>query len=224
VAPKPVASKPVAPKTVPPKPVPPKTGPRKTVPLNTVPLKTRSAPKVAPRALRDSARAVRGHSSPASLALPRIPFVLLVLGLLGGGLVCLLVVNTTLGATSFRLSQLQRENAQLSLQEQSLQGTIQDEQAPDEIAQRAYQLGMRAETNATILDLATGRYYKLHDPASDLVAAGATAQTTGVTKTGASADGATNHGAAKHVTAKHRPAKHGPGKHRTTATKAGPDR
>ncbi len=32
-----------------------------------------------------------------------MPFVLLVLVLLGGGLICLLVINTTLGATSFRV-------------------------------------------------------------------------------------------------------------------------
>jgi hypothetical protein len=170
-------------------------------------------------------------------------FVLLVLGLLGGGLVCLLVVNTTLGATSFRLSQLQRENAKLSLQEQSLQGKIQNEQAPDEIAQRAYQLGMRAETNATILDLRTGRSYKLHDPVSALVAAGATAQTTGVTKTGSTRTGVASHGApshgvashgaakhgakhgvSKHRVVKHRAAKHRAAKHSTAATRAGSGR
>jgi len=171
---------------------------------------------------------------------------LLVIGLLGGALVCLLVVNTTLGATSFRMSQLQRENAKLSLQEQSLQGTIQNEQAPEEIARRAYQLGMRAETNATILDLRTGRYYQLHDPASDLIAAGTTAPTVGVTTAGATGGEAASSGGAKHAVAKqgaakprtvkrgaarHRAAghratkhgatKHGATKHGATPTKAG---
>jgi hypothetical protein len=154
------------------------------------------------------------------MALPRMPFVLLVLGLLGGGLVCLLVVNTTLGATSFRLSQLQRDNAKLSLQEQGLQGKIQNEQAPEQIAQRAYQLGMRAESNATILDLRNGRYYKLHDPASALVAAGTTPQTTGVTKTKAAGANVARHGVAKHGVAKHRVTKHAAAKHRTTAKTA----
>jgi hypothetical protein len=228
---------------VPPRAVPPKTGRAK---------KGSAAKLAAPRALRD-ARLARASGSPAGLALPRTPFILLVLGLLGGGLVCLLVVNTTLGATSFRLSQLQRENGKLSLQEQSLQGKIQDELAPDEIAQRAYQLGMRAETNATILDLRNGRYYTLHDPASALVAAGATGQTTGVTKTAAtktavtktavtktavSKTGATGdhakyslgrysvakHRVAKHRVAKHRVAKQGAPGHRTTTNKAGSGR
>jgi hypothetical protein len=188
----------------------------RTVPPQKGPAARVAAPSVAaPRTLRDT-RIARAKSSPAGLALPRTPFVLLVLGLLGGGLVCLLVVNTTLGATSFRLSQLQRANAKLSLQEQSLQGKIQNEQAPDEIAQRAYQLGMRAETNATILDLRNGRYYRLHDPASALVAAGAIAQTTGVTKTGATGGQAAKPGGAKHSVAKHGIAKHGPARHRTT--------
>jgi hypothetical protein len=167
--------------------------------------------------------------APRALALPRMPFVLLVLGLLGGGLVCLLVVNTTLGATSFRLSQLQRDNAKLSLQEQTLQGKIQNEQAPEQIAQRAYQMGMRAESNATIVDLRNGRYYKLHDPASSLVAAGTTPQAAGVTKTTAAGaraakNGVAKHSVAKHGVAKHRVTKHRAAKHRTSAKTAGPGR
>jgi hypothetical protein len=153
-----------------------------------------------------------------------MPFVLLVLGLLGGGLVCLLVVNTTLGATSFRLSQLQRDNAKLSLQEQSLQGKIQNEQAPQQIAQRAYQLGMRAESNATILDLRNGRYYKLHDPASTLVAAGTSPQATGVTKTRTAGARAAKHSVTKHSVTKHSVAQHGAAKHRSTAKTAGSSR
>lgn len=189
--------------------------------MRTAPVRTTTtspvAPKaVAPRALRDAGRAVRAKSSPAALALPRMPFVLLVLAMLGGGLVCLLVVNTTLGATSFRLSQLQRENAKLSLQEQTLQGKIQNEQAPDEIAQRAYQLGMRAETNATILDLRTRRYYQLHDQASDLITAGTTAQATG--------NRAARPGIVKRGVVKPGAAKHGAAKHGATAPKAGSSR
>jgi hypothetical protein len=162
-----------------------------------------------------------------------MPFVLLVLGLLGGGLVCLLVVNTTLGATSFRLNQLQRQNAKLSLQEQSLQGKIQNERAPQEIAKRAYQLGMRAETNATILDLHTGRSYKLHDPASALIAAGTIPEApgtqgaeprTGLVGVVAAGKAASGDQAAKHGSTKHGASRQGPAKHRKTATKAGSGR
>jgi hypothetical protein len=90
-----------------------------------------------------------------------MPFVLLVLALLGGGLVCLLVVNTTLGATSFRISQLQSDNANLSLQEQTLLGQVASEESPQGIEQRAYQLGMRPEAGGNILDLRDHRYSQL---------------------------------------------------------------
>jgi hypothetical protein len=103
----------------------------------------------------------RSPGFPVSMAMPRMPFVLLVLALLGGGLVCLLVVNTTLGAASFRISQLQQRNANLALQEQNLQDQIQRETGPAQIADRAYQLGMRTVTNTSILDLRKHRTYQL---------------------------------------------------------------
>jgi hypothetical protein len=82
-----------------------------------------------------------------------MPFVLLVLTLLGGSLICLLVINTTLGAASFRISQLQKTGAGLATQLQGVRQRVAAEQAPAEIAQRAYQLGMRTQTNVSILDL-----------------------------------------------------------------------
>ena len=100
-------------------------------------------------------------ASPLSRAVPRLPFVLLVLALLGGSLVCLLVINTTLGAASFRISQLQKRSASLSTQEQNLRQQVAAEQAPAAIAERAYALGMRAQTSTTILDLRSGQIYML---------------------------------------------------------------
>jgi hypothetical protein len=84
-----------------------------------------------------------------------MPFVLLVLVLLGGGLICLLVINTTLGAASFRISQLQKTGTSLSTQEQTLQEQVAEERAPAEIARLAYQLGMRVQATTHILDLRT---------------------------------------------------------------------
>jgi len=93
----------------------------------------------------------------AAAALPRMPFVLLVLGLLGGGLICLLVINTTLGATSFRVSQLQSSNTTLSQEEHQLQQQVYAEQNPAQIANRAYQLGMRPQSQLNFLNLQTRR-------------------------------------------------------------------
>ena len=104
-----------------------------------------------------------------------MPFVLLVLVLLGGGLICLLVINTTLGATSFRVSRLQSTGAALATQEQALQQQIAAEQSPAQIARRAYQLGMRVQVNGNILDLRTHRTYQLPGQASATVSLGAAA-------------------------------------------------
>jgi hypothetical protein len=117
-----------------------------------------SAPRAAARP-----SVARQAGPAAAVPLPRIPFVLLVLALLGGGLICLLVVNTTLGATSFRISQLQSDNAKLSLQEQTLLDQVAKEQSPAGIEQRAYQLGMRTPATSNILDLRNHRFARVPD-------------------------------------------------------------
>ncbi len=89
----------------------------------------------------------------------RTPFIVLLLGLLGGGLVCLLVINTTLAAASFRISDLQKENVQLAQQQQTLQQQVANEESPDTIEQQAYRLGMRPQSILNYLDLKTGRRY-----------------------------------------------------------------
>lgn len=104
--------------------------------------------------------------------MPRMRFALLVLLLLGGGLICLLVINTTLGATSFRISKLQSTNATLSTQEQALQQEIAAQRSPAQIARRAYALGMRVQATGNILDLRTHRFDKLASQAGATVPLG----------------------------------------------------
>jgi Tfp pilus assembly protein PilN len=86
--------------------------------------------------------------------------VLLVLGLLGGGLICLLVINTTLATASFHISNLQQSNTALSQEEQSLQQQIAKEQSPGTIARQAYKLGLREQQHLTFLNARTGRVYR----------------------------------------------------------------
>ncbi|MGO9670088.1 MAG: hypothetical protein ACLPS1_16185 [Streptosporangiaceae bacterium] len=88
-----------------------------------------------------------------------MPFVLLILGLLGGGLVCLLVINTTLATASFAISNLQQGNASLAQQEQVLQQQIAQEESPASIEQRAYRLGLREQQVLSFLDVQTHRTY-----------------------------------------------------------------
>jgi len=90
----------------------------------------------------------------------RTPFVLLVLGLLGGGLTCLLVINTILATASYQINNLQQGNTTLSQQEQALEQQIATEQAPATIARRAYELGLRPQEHLTFLNARTGRIYR----------------------------------------------------------------
>jgi len=90
---------------------------------------------------------------------PRTPFVVLLLALLGGGLVCLLLINTTLAEGSFQITAMQQKNASLSQQAQSLEQQIAALESPASIAARAEKLGMRPVGRLRFLDLKNGRIY-----------------------------------------------------------------
>ncbi|MFC6087196.1 hypothetical protein ACFP1K_38940, partial [Sphaerisporangium aureirubrum] len=72
-------------------------------------------------------------------AAPRTPFVLLVLGLLGGGLVTLLLLNTVLARDSFMMNNLRDRNQELHQQAQDRkksllmksQAKVLDQRAPN---------------------------------------------------------------------------------------------
>ncbi len=83
----------------------------------------------------------------------RTSFVMLVLGLLGGGLVCLLVVNTTLAANSIQINHLEQANAARTQRVQQLQQEVAAAQTPAVIANEARQLGMRPEQVPAFVDL-----------------------------------------------------------------------
>jgi cell division protein FtsB len=116
-----------------------------------VPGAGRRAPATAPVPQRAAAARQRIRS--------RTPFVLLLIGLLGGGLVSLLLINTTLAQGSFQITAMQHQNADLAQQEQALQQQIAQEQSPASIAARARQLGMRPTGRLRFVDLKTGRIF-----------------------------------------------------------------
>ncbi|MER5254899.1 hypothetical protein [Streptomyces sp. NPDC002855] len=79
-------------------------------------------------------------SGPSQAA--RTPFVLLVVLLLGGGLIGLLILNSSLNEGSFQLSELKKETTELTDQEQELQRDVDAYAAPDALQRRARELGM----------------------------------------------------------------------------------
>jgi hypothetical protein len=83
--------------------------------------------------------------------------VLLVVGLLGGALVSLLLLNTVLAQDAFTLSELQRGNQQLNERKQALQEDITREESPEVLHEKALNLRMTDPEGGAYLDGRTGR-------------------------------------------------------------------
>jgi Na+-transporting NADH:ubiquinone oxidoreductase subunit NqrC len=98
---------------------------------------------------------------------PRAPFILLLVGLLGGALVSLLVISTTLAQGSYRITSLQQQNANLAKQEQLLMQQIAQASSPAQIAQEAEQLGMRPNPQLQFINLETGKVVSGHPSRAD---------------------------------------------------------
>ena len=87
----------------------------------------------------------------------RTRFVFLIVGLLGGGLLCLLMINTVLAAGAFKITALQQGNVPLAQRVQALQAQVAAEESPYQLARRAAALGMVTQPRLRFLNLSTGR-------------------------------------------------------------------
>ena len=116
-------------------------------------------PVSAPRHTRPVTGPVTGPSagSRPRRRSPRAPFILLLVGLLGGALVSLLVISTTLAQGAFQITSLQQRNASLARQEQTLTNALAQAANPAVIAQEAQQLGMRQNPNLRFINLKNGK-------------------------------------------------------------------
>jgi len=131
----------------------------RTRPLS-APRHTRPAkpPRTRPSFKLSSKRAA--WAAAASRPRPRhkkAPFILLLVGLLGGALISLLMISTTLAEGSFRISNLQQQNTNLARQEQLLSQQVAQAESPAQIAQEAEQFGMQQDPNLRFVNLKTGK-------------------------------------------------------------------
>jgi hypothetical protein len=110
-----------------------------------------------PRARPSSARRGPNATTAGVARSSRTPFVFLVVGLLGGGLLCLLLINTILDTGSYQITQLQQENVALVQQTQELQARIAQQESPTVLAGKASQLGMQEPGLLHFLDLRKGK-------------------------------------------------------------------
>ncbi len=139
-----------APRPAQPRPVTP---PRHTRPVTGPGTGPGAGPRTSPRS---GAPARPAAARPRSRS-PRMPFILLLVGLLGGALVSLLVISTTLAQGAFRITNLQEQNASLARQQQTLTNEVAQAGNPAVIAQEARQLGMRPNPHLGFIDMKTGK-------------------------------------------------------------------
>ncbi|HXZ73697.1 MAG TPA: septum formation initiator family protein [Streptosporangiaceae bacterium] len=121
------------------------------------PAPPQTRPAGPPRGRASSARRGPDAAAAAAARASRTPFVFLVVGLLGGGLLCLLLINTILDTGSYQITQLQQENVTLAQQTQELQARIAQQQSPAVLAEKARQLGMEEPGLLHFLDLSKGK-------------------------------------------------------------------
>ena len=146
------------------------TGPQLAAPwavTTTVPPVTAPAPAItqpAPDPTPGSQPGQQVQPGPAARPRPagvagshRMPFVLLLCGLLGGALISALVISTTLAAGSFQITKLQNTTSSLAKQRQALQEQVAQNQSPQVIAEKAAKLGMQRSRELEFLNLKTGK-------------------------------------------------------------------
>lgn len=122
-------------------------------------LRTRTRPD---RTDRTGVRAPRPRPVAAarpsqSTRAPRAPFMLLVVGLLGGGLVSLLLLNTVLAEDAFALHALRKRTATLEQREQALRQDVARAEAPHALADKARALGMVPARGSAFVDVGRGK-------------------------------------------------------------------
>jgi cell division protein FtsB len=88
---------------------------------------------------------------------PRVPFVTLVTLILLGGVVGLLLFNTSMQQASFATTSLEQQATTLSSREQTLKMELDTLRDPQRVALRAQRLGMVRSDNPAFLDLQSGR-------------------------------------------------------------------
>lgn len=136
--------------TAPAKPTPAKPAPVKAAPAKAAPAK--AAPAKSTKAAKGATASRR-----TGQAAPRAPFVLLIVGLLGGALVSLLLLNTVLAKDAFTLTRLQQSNKQLEQQRQAYEEEIAREGAPQQLSKKAEGLGMKQAKDPAFFSTEPGR-------------------------------------------------------------------
>jgi hypothetical protein len=104
--------------------------------------------------------------APLPIALPRAPFLLLMVGLVVVGVLGVLVLNTKINENSFRLNDLRNNQASLDLQEQQLARSLADLESPGNLRAAATRLGLVPAGTPAFINLPDGRVVGVPQPAA----------------------------------------------------------
>ncbi len=134
---------------------------------STSPLRNR-LPNVAPRVAQAALERARLSVVPRRRTrAARVPFVTFVSIILLGGVIGLLMFNTSMQQASFRETALQKQATDLGAQQEALQMELRGLNEPAHVAAAAEKLGMVLPTTAAgVLNLATGKISGDPQPAS----------------------------------------------------------
>lgn len=121
----------------------------------------RDAPSARPSVRRPPLRVVQ---APPTAGSP-LGFALLCAALLGAGLIALLLLNTAVAQDSFGLQRLQAGSQQLTDQKQALVQNNDLAASPQQLAQRAWALGLVPASGAAFVELPSGRILGVASPA-----------------------------------------------------------
>jgi pyruvate/2-oxoglutarate dehydrogenase complex dihydrolipoamide acyltransferase (E2) component len=106
--------------------------------------------------VRTTGRPLRAVAQPAA-RLARFPFLLVLIGVFGLGMVGLLMLNTTLQSQAFQSRTLNRQAGELAYAQADLENQLDALAAPQELARRASELGMRPNPFPAFLVLPSGK-------------------------------------------------------------------
>jgi hypothetical protein len=114
---------------------------------------------------RTSGRPLRAVAQPAA-RLARFPYLLVLIGIFGVGMVGLLMLNTTLQSQAFQSRTLNRQATELAYAQADLENQLDALAAPQELARRASELGMRPNPFPAFLVLPSGKVVGEPNPVS----------------------------------------------------------
>ncbi len=110
-------------------------------------------------------RRLRSVPDPAP-RLARFPFMLVLIAVFGVGMAGLLMLNTTLQNQAFQARTLNRQATELAYTQADLENQLAVLAAPQELARRASEIGMRPNPYPALLEMPSGKVLGKATPVS----------------------------------------------------------